>query len=111
MIDYDVQQRGEQIIAALEEANDDLAELRAAAANSAAAAKKAHAIAMLDAISDGASNADHRKALADLAAADAEATAAISERTYRDKLTYIYTLQAQLGLVQTTMVSQRQIQV
>lgn len=112
MNDPRLEERADTIIQSLEEANDSLEELGHMAATAKAEAKKVYARAILRATDAGhGKNREERLAYADLEAADAEATAEICERIYRDRLTWIRTLQSQLELIRTTMVTHRQIQV
>lgn len=107
-----IEQQIDTVIDSLEEAQDSLEELGRMAATAKAEAKKVYARAILNASEAGhGKNREERLAYADLEAADAEATAEICERIYRDRLTYIRTLQAQLDLFRTKMVTLRQIQV
>ena len=106
---YDEQ--ADRIIEAMEQANDDLDRLRTVAASAAAEAKRIHARALLEARTIGLSSREEREAHATLASADAGEAADIAERTYRDTLTYIRVLTAQLELARTRMVTERSIRV
>lgn len=99
------------IIEALEAAVDGLSELRVQAAQAKNEAKRLHARALLEARSLGHTSREERDAHATLASADAEEAAEILERTYRDSLTYIRTLQTRLDLIRTQIVSRRDLRV
>lgn len=104
-------EHADQIIAAMEEAKDDLERLRTDAASAAAEAKRIHARALLEARTIGLSSREEREAHATLQSADQAEAADIAERTYRDTLTYIRMLTSQLELARTRMVTERQIRV
>ena len=99
----------ETVIEALEAAVDGLSDLRTLAAQTDAEAKRLHARALLDARGLGFTSREERDAHATLASIEARETADICERTYRDTLTYIRTLQARLDLIRTQIVSQRDL--
>lgn len=101
----------DRIIAAMEDAHDDLEHLRSVASSAAAEAKRTHARALLEARTIGLTSREERDAHATLAAADHLEAADIAERTYRDTLTYIRMLTSQLELARTRMVTERQIRV
>lgn len=107
---YQQDQSG-RITEAMEQAYHDLDQLRQTAASAAADAKRTHATALLAARAHGYSSREERDAYANLQAADAQEAADIAERTYRDTLTYIRMLTAQLDLARTRMVTERQIRV
>lgn len=101
----------DDIIAALEEAADSLESYGRDAATATAEAKRVEATAMLGARNRGFRSGEERKAYAHLKASEEIETADILERRYKDRLTYIRTLQTRLDLVRSQMVTQRQMQV
>lgn len=101
----------DRVIAALEAAVDGLSGLRIQAAKADAEAKRLHARALLDARRLGFTSREEREAHAVLSSVDAREAADIYERTYRDNLTYIRTLQTRLDLIRTQIVSQRDLRV
>ena len=106
-----LEESADQIVLALEAAIDALEGLRNDAASTRSDARKAEAVALLEARDLGFRSREERDAHATLASADLEATADITERIYRDKLTYIRTLQSQLELIRTRMVTNRDLRV
>lgn len=101
----------DHVIAEMEEALDRLGELRITAASTDAEAKRLHARALLAARSKGYTSREERDAYATLESVDAREAADICERSYRDTLTYIRTLQSRLDLIRTQIVSRRDIRV
>jgi regulator of protease activity HflC (stomatin/prohibitin superfamily) len=101
----------DHVIAAMEAAVDRLSDLRIAAARADTEAKRLQATALLEARTLGFRSREERDAHAVLASAEAQEAAAICERTYRDTLTYIRTLQTRLDLIRTQIVSNRDLRV
>ena len=111
MSDLTTDEAAEHVIAALEEAIDRLNDLRTTAAQADSEAKRLQATALLAARSQGYTSREERDAYATLQSVDAREAADICERTYRDTLTYIRTLQSRLDLIRTQIVSRREIRV
>lgn len=111
MYDNPLDGHADRIVEALEHAIDDLETLRTTAARADADAKRLRATALLEARDHGYRSREERDAHATLLAIDAEEAAAIAERAYRDANTYIRTLQSQLELIRTRMVTNREVRV
>lgn len=111
MTDPFLDHKVDTLIDELETAADSLEEVGRDAAHASAEAKRIESIAMLQARNHGYRSGEERKAYAVLQAIEQIETADILERRYRDRLTYIRSLQTRIDLVRSQMVTQRQMQV